>query len=72
MNQMTVKKPSARKSLRLFTNIFDVGNRTAIRRIGNEKLKRRSIKSGCGLWTNKIKQKVHKKNNEQIKYNIYT
>ena len=33
INQTTAKKPSARKSLCLFTNIFDVKKRTAIRRV---------------------------------------
>ena len=45
MTQATAKKPSARKSLHLFTNIFDVKKRTAIYRVGYEKSKRRAIKS---------------------------
>ena len=49
MTQMTVKKPSDRKSLRLFTNIFDVKNRTAICHVGAEKSKHGAIKSGYGL-----------------------
>ena len=56
MTQTTVKKPSARKSLCLFTNIFDVKNKTAKRRVGAAKSKRRAIKVGNSLWTNK-KQK---------------
>ena len=39
-----VKKPSARKSLCLFTNICDVKNKTAKRRVGSTKSKRRSTK----------------------------
>ena len=39
----TVKKPSARKSLCLFTNIFDVKNKTAVRRVRDAKSKRKAI-----------------------------
>ena len=49
MTQKKFKKPSARKSLCLFTNIFDVKKRTYIRRVGAAKSKRRAIKYGCGL-----------------------
>ena len=35
--QKTVKKPSANKSLCLFTNIFDAKKRTAIRRVESAK-----------------------------------
>ena len=48
MTQMTIKKPSARKSLRLFTNIFDVKKISDIRHVGAAKSKRRAIKAGCG------------------------
>ena len=34
MKITTVLKPSARKSLHLFTNVFDVEKRTSIRRVG--------------------------------------
>ena len=72
MTQTTFKKPSARKSLRLFTNIFDVKKRTAIRHVGAAKSKRRSIKYGCGLWKNITKRKVRSKINDQIKRKLYT
>ena len=52
ITQTTVKKPSARKSLFLFTNIFYVKNRTAIRCFESEKSKHRAIKVGNILWTN--------------------
>ena len=68
---MTVKKPSASKSLHLFTNIFDVKERTAIHSVGDEKSKHIAIKSGCGLWKNKTKRKGHSKINEQIKRKLY-
>ena len=37
MTQTTFKKPSASKSLCLFTKIFDVRPKTAKRRVGAEK-----------------------------------
>ena len=48
-----VNKPSASKSLFLFTNIFDVKKKTAKLRIGAAKSTRRSIKVLTSLWTNK-------------------
>ena len=71
MTQTTVKKPSASKSLCLFTNTFHVKKKTAKRRVGAEKSKRRDIKLGNSLWTNKTKQKGHSKINDQIKLNMY-
>ena len=43
MTQTTVKKPSARKSLSLFTNIFDVRNKTSKSCVGSAKSERRAI-----------------------------
>ena len=51
ITQTTVKK-SARKPLRLFTNIFDFKNRTAIRRVECTKSKCRAIKFGNSRWNN--------------------
>ena len=47
-----VKKLIARKSLCLFTNIFDVIKKTEKRRIGAAKSKHRTMKVGTILWTN--------------------
>ena len=71
MTKTKVNKPSARKSVCLFTNIFYVKNRTANFRVRAEKSKHRSIKSGCGLCKNKTKCKWHSKINEQIKRKLY-
>ena len=46
MTSTPVKKPSARKSLFLFTNILDVKKKTAKRRIVAEKSKRKAMKAG--------------------------
>ena len=53
------KKPSARKSLRIFTNILYVKSKTAKRRIVAAKSKRRAMKYGNNIWTNKTKRKGH-------------
>ena len=52
MTQTTVKKPSASKSLCLFTKEFDVKKRTVIRRVGDAKSKLRTIKPVFSLWNN--------------------
>ena len=45
-----VKKPSARKPLRIFTNILYVKKKTAICRVGAAKPKHKEIKSVTTLW----------------------
>ena len=47
----TLNKPSARKSLYIFTNILDVKKKTAIRQVGAAKSKRKTIKAGTTLWS---------------------
>ena len=46
MTPTPVNKPSAIKSLCLFTNILYVKNKTDIRQVGAAKSKRRAIKAG--------------------------
>ena len=50
MKSTPVKKPSAEKSLCLFTNILNVKNKIAKRRVGAAKFKHRAIKVSiaCG------------------------
>ena len=62
MTSTPVKKPSARKSLCLFTNILNVKPKTEKRRFVAENSKRKAIKVGNSLWTKKIKRKGHSKN----------
>ena len=57
MTQTTVKKRSAKKSLCLLTNIFDITNRTAFHRVVDAESKLRAIKSVYGMFKNKIKRK---------------
>ena len=66
-----LKKPSARKSICLFTNILNVKPKTEKRRIMAEKSKHRAMKVGTSQWTNKKKLKGHSKINDQIKRNLY-
>ena len=71
MKSTPVKKPSARKSTCFFTNILDVEPETSKRRFVAAKPRRKSMKVGYSLWTNKTKLKGHSKINEQIKRNLY-
>ena len=71
MTSTPVKKPIDRKSLCLFTNIFDVKPKTAKRRIGAAESKRRATKVGNNLLTKGKKWKWNSKINGQIKHNMY-
>ena len=53
MASSPVKKPSARKSLCLFTNLLAVKRTTAKRRFVAEKSRRKSFKVCNSLWTKK-------------------
>ena len=63
MTSTPVNKPSARKSLCLFTNILDVQPKTAKRQFVAAKSKRKSMKVCNSLWTKKTK-KWHSEINE--------
>ena len=60
---MTVINPSARKSLSLFTEVLDVKSKTAVRRVGAAKSKRKSIKEVSVLWSSIPKSIIHTKIN---------
>ena len=72
MTQTIVKKPSDKKSLFIFSNSFDVKKKTAKRCVVAAESKRRSMKFGNILWTNKTKLKLNSKINDLIKFNIYS
>ena len=57
MTSTPVKKPSARKSLCLFTNILNVKKKTVKRHVGAAESKHRAMKVGNRLYTNKKKEK---------------
>ena len=65
-----VKKPSAQKSLCMFTNVLDV-KKTAYHRVGAAKYKRKVIKFGNTPWVLKEKRKGHSKISEGIKKSFY-
>ena len=71
MTPTTFKKPSARKSLFILTNILDVRNKTAIRRFGASKSENKSIKSGTMIWSFKPKRKVNSRIKNQMNNSLY-
>ena len=60
MTSTPVKKPSARKSLCLFTNILDVNPKTAKCRFVAEKSRRKAMKVCNRLWTKKNGKGIQK------------
>ena len=71
MTPTPVKKPSAIKSLCLFTNILDVKKKTAIHQVRAAKSKHKSIKAGNMSWALKPKRKGNPKINDQIYKSLY-
>ena len=57
MNPTPVEKPSARKSLCMFTNILYVNKKTDYRQVGAAKSKRKAIKYGNTPWALKKSEK---------------
>ena len=60
MTSSPVKKPSARKSLFLFTKILHVKPKTAKPRFVAVKFRRKSMKAGNSLWTKKNEKGIQK------------
>ena len=71
MASIPVKKPHARKSLCLFTNILDVKKETASHLVGAAKYKLKTIKYVTIPWSLKKKQKLNSKIDEQKKKSLY-
>ena len=71
MTPTTAKKPIARKSLCLFTDILDVKKRTAIRGFGYVKSKRKANKAETIPWELKPKRKLNSRINDNIKKSLY-
>ena len=71
MTLITFNKPSARKSLCLFTNILDVKKKTSICRVGSAKSKCKAIKAGTTPWALKPKRKENSRINNHINKSIY-
>ena len=66
-----VKNCSARKQLRLFTEVLYVKNKTAVRRLCAAKSECKEIRAGRMSWSSISKRKVHTKINEQVKKYFY-
>ena len=59
MTSSPVKKPSAQKSLCMFTNVLDANKKTASHQFGADKSKRKAIKYGNTPWALKQNRKGH-------------
>ena len=70
MTSIPIKKPSAQKSLCMFTNIFEV-KKTAYRWVRYAKYKRKAIKDVNTPLTLKQKRKGDSKIDEHIKRSLY-
>ena len=71
MTSKPIKKPSAQKSLCLFTNIFEVKKKTAYRQVGADKSQRKTIQFVNKPRALKQKRKGSSQIDEQIKKYIY-
>ena len=71
MKLTPVNKPSARKSLCIFTDILDVTKKNDIRQVGADKSNRKTSKPGTTPWTLKPKRKGNSKINNQINKSLY-
>ena len=60
---MTVKDTSARKSLRLFSEVLDVKEKNAVCQVGDAKSKRKEIRADSMLWSSIPKRGGHEKIN---------
>ena len=68
---MIVKKCSAIKSLRLFTEVLDVKKKTPVYRVGDTESKRKAIIVVSMLCSSIKNRKGHTKINEQVKKYLY-
>ena len=71
MTSTPIKKPRTQKSLCLFTNILDVKRKTAFRKVGATKSKRKAIKFVNKPWALKQKRRGSSKIYEQINKSLY-
>ena len=66
-----LKNPSAIKSLRKFSEVLDVKQKTDVHRLGATKSKRKAIISGNMLWSIIPNMWGHTKINEFVKTALY-
>ena len=63
---VTVKTPSAKKPIRLFTEAWYVKKDNSVRRVGDAKSKFKAIRAGSTLWSIIPKRRVNIKINRQL------
>ena len=68
---MTVKNPSAIKSLRQFLDTLEFKPKTDVHSVCAAKSKRKSIRAGIVLGSGISKQRNHIKSNQQVKKALY-
>ena len=71
MTSTPVKKPNARKSLCIFTNILYLKEKTSTCRSKATKSENKVIESGTTTWELNKKRKVNSRINDQIKKSLY-
>ena len=71
MKTTPFKKPSAQKSLCMFTNILYVNKKNAYPRVGAAKYKCKMIKYGNTPWALKKNRKGKSKISEEIRKSLY-
>ena len=68
---VTTRKPSARKPLRLFTEVLDIKKKTSFRQVCAAKPNHKSIRAGNMLWSSIPTRKGQTKTNKRTKKYIY-
>ena len=68
---MIIRKTSARKSLRLFTEVLDAKKKTSFHRVGAAKSNHKEIIVISMLWSSITKRRGHTKINERVKKYFY-
>ena len=68
---VTVKTPSAKKPIRLFTEAWYVKKDNSVRRVGDAKSKFKAIRAGSTLWSIIPKRRVNIKINKRVNKYLY-
>ena len=68
---VTLRKPSARKPLYLFTEVLYVKKKTDIRKLGAAKSELKAIIGGIMVWSSIPKRIGHTKINKRVKKYLY-
>ena len=68
---MTVKRPSAIKALRKFSEAFDVKTKTSVHRLGDSKSERNTIRVGNMMCYNIPERSGHENTNDRVEKALY-